>query len=396
MENLSATSLYVQACKFLLCGEDRSSWDQLVAILPQLRNALTCRVCRGLIVDPLSSGYCQHYVCRNCLQRKRALNPGCKWCLDFSKLNRSDEQIRVVLACYKLLCKEIRLSNYYVTSTKNLVIENLLEEAELNADVLPNSSRVVSNNYNVKSKTSDENMAVDVVSREQLEETCAREKVDVKLAENDDEKVNLDTEEIPEIAINGIAEDESSVKQHETSVTSAQEINTPLVTDTCEIGTDINSNIDCSIMANTNGISEGNPQLPNGVKIEANDFDTCNCSNSTSTVLDTGDQLQDVAIKIETDNIKTENMDCGELNNGNNEEIDSNTNNNPREINNTETKTNMMRKMKIKNKRVGLRPRNGQSVQKFEAGRYMRKRKLAAQTHQNNRPRKKCKIGLTT
>lgn len=393
MENLSATSLYVQACKFLLCGEDRSSWDQLVAILPNLRNALSCRVCRGLIVDPLSSGYCQHYVCRNCLQRKRALNPGCKWCLDFSKLRRSDEQIRVVLACYKLLCKEIRLSSYYATCTKKIVIDNLLEEAEKNSDVLPNSSRVVSNNYNITSEISDENMAVDVVSREQME-TCAREKVDVKPAEDDGGKANLDTEEIPESPINGIPEGESSVEEHETSLTSVQEINTPLVTNAFEIGTDINSNIDCS---NTNCAinAEENPQLSNGVKTEPDDFNCCNCSNSTSTVSETDDLLLAVAIKIETDNMKTENMDCDESTNGKNEEIDSNTNDNPEEIDNTEVSTNMRRKVKLKNKRVGLRPRNGQLVQKFEAGRYMRKRKMAAQTHQNNRPRKKCKISLT-
>ena len=396
MENASATSLYVQAWKFLLCGEDRSSWDQLMEILPLLRNALTCRVCRGLIVDPLSSGYCQHYVCRTCLKRKRALNPGCKWCLDFSNLRQSDEQIRVVLSCYKLLCEAIKSSSYYVNNDKNVVIDNLLREAiKLNSGVLPNSSIVVSNN--------SQKMADNFQSRDQLK-TCAREKVDVITAVNNGGKA------IHESATNGIKEhcDEKPVEHLKSSVMTVEEKNKQGQPDTVKMKTDNMENTNCS---NSNGAvtAEKNGQLqPDSIELEADN--TITNSNGTAIMLaEQNAGLQPSATKIETDNT---NINCSDQVDCNSEEIDPNSEEidpnseeidpkgedekNSGEKNNNGTKTHLVRSVMSKNKRVCLRPRNGQLVQKFEPGRYMRKRKLVTQTlNKKNRPRKKCKIGST-
>ena len=119
---MSATILYVQACKFMLVTDEQSTamWDELfVDLLPKLRQSLSCRVCRGLLVDPFGSLCCEHYVCRGCLKKKRSLNPGCRWCQNLEKLVE-DKQIRIVLACYKKLCEYVAKSS----AVRNMQVQN--------------------------------------------------------------------------------------------------------------------------------------------------------------------------------------------------------------------------------------------------------------------------------
>ena len=103
---MNATILYVDACKCMLSLEagNQAVWDQLINLLPKLRQALSCRVCRRLLIDPYGSHLCQHYVCKGCLRKKRSLNPGCRWCTNLEKLTE-DRQTRIVLACYQKLCE---------------------------------------------------------------------------------------------------------------------------------------------------------------------------------------------------------------------------------------------------------------------------------------------------
>lgn len=107
---MNATTLYVEACKCMLSLEAGSQtqavWDQLFHLLPKLRQALTCRVCRRLLVDPYGSHSCEHHVCKGCLRKKRSLNPGCRWCTNLEKLSE-DKQTRILLACYQKLCEFI-------------------------------------------------------------------------------------------------------------------------------------------------------------------------------------------------------------------------------------------------------------------------------------------------
>ena len=102
---MNATTLYVEACKcMLLLDQDNGIADELFRLLPKLRQSLSCRVCRGLLVEPFGSQSCAHYVCRGCLRKKRSLNPGCRWCLNLDSLIE-EKQIRIVLACYQKLCE---------------------------------------------------------------------------------------------------------------------------------------------------------------------------------------------------------------------------------------------------------------------------------------------------
>ena len=84
--------------------DNQAVWDQLFHLLPKLRQALSCRVCGGLLIDPYGSHSCEHHVCKECLRRKRALIPGCRWCTNLEKLTE-DKQARIVLACYQKLCE---------------------------------------------------------------------------------------------------------------------------------------------------------------------------------------------------------------------------------------------------------------------------------------------------
>ena len=385
MENASATSLYVQACKFLLCGEDRSSWDQLMAILPQLRNALTCRVCRGLIVEPLSSGYCQHYVCKACLKRKRALNPGCKWCLDFTTLRQSDEQIRVVLACYKLLCEAIKSSSYYVNNEQNVAIDKLLKEAKLNSDILPNSCFVVSN---INSEILDKKMADNFVSHDQLK-SCARETEGAKTAVTHGGKgINHNIVHAKETqeSTNGSLEHgrQNLFEPLQPCMITEEEKKQPQVkADEREIDHTqyINGNVSNGVLT----VQNNGQVQPETTETDIADNINCNGTISPINLIQKNAQLQPCAMKIDIDhNI----VHCTET--------ESNGNDESHEIDSNGATTHPVRKGKSKNKRACLRPRNGQLVQKFEAGRKMRKRKLVTQTlNQKNRPRKRFKIGST-
>ena len=381
MENVSATSLYVQACKFLLCGEDRSSWDQLMAILPQLRNALTCRVCRGLIVDPLSSGYCQHYVCKACLKKKRVLNPECKWCLDFSTLRQSDEQIRVVLACYKLLCEAIKSSSHYVNNEQNLTLDKLLKEAKLNTDISPNSCYAVSN---INSDILDKKMADNIVSHDQLK-PCARETKDAKPAVNRGGETinhnNLHVKEIEEAA-NSSSKHEAK-EQLEPCIMPEKEKKQP------QLNAD-EREIDNTQYKNDNVFNGPLTVLTNGqlqpdvTNMKPDEIDHINWNGTISPINLIQNNAQPDSINIDV----YHNVDCKQL--------ESNGNGESAEKDSDGAKAHPVRKGKSKNKRACLRPRNGQLVQKFEAGRKMRKRKLVTQSHnKNNRPRKRVKIGST-
>lgn len=105
---MNATTLYVEACKCMLSLEtdNQAVWDQMFHLLPMLRQALSCRVCRGLLIEPYGSHSCEHHVCKGCLRRKRALTPGCRWCTNLEKLTE-DKQARIVLACYQKLCEYV-------------------------------------------------------------------------------------------------------------------------------------------------------------------------------------------------------------------------------------------------------------------------------------------------
>ena len=173
---MSATILYVQACKFMLVPDEHtpSMWEELFSLLPKLRQSLSCRVCRGLLVDPFGSLCCEHYVCRGCLKKKRSLNPGCRWCQNLDKLVE-EKQIRIVLACYKKFCEYISESS----AVRNMQVQNgeynktlaILQEAIASPIDLKNTNkghlRVPEAVMTPAGSNSDGNNKMAVMSRDQ-------------------------------------------------------------------------------------------------------------------------------------------------------------------------------------------------------------------------------------
>ncbi|XP_042196762.1 E3 ubiquitin-protein ligase MSL2-like [Callorhinchus milii] len=80
----------------------------LRTLLPYLRQSLSCAVCGSLLKDPVGPGrsVCQHFVCRRCAGQKMQMKPACSWCKDYGAFVEN-EQLRVLLACYKKLCEFI-------------------------------------------------------------------------------------------------------------------------------------------------------------------------------------------------------------------------------------------------------------------------------------------------
>lgn len=171
---MNATFLYVEACKCMLSiSEDTaSSWRELFQLIPKLRQALTCRVCRGLLVEPYGSQSCEHYVCHECLKKKRSLNPGCRWCLNMDNLV-PDKQTKILLACYQKLCSfvtesraisQLRSQNGEYNAILAVVHEAMASPISMDEglqDYKPTNHEGKLNNNNICSsaKTTD-NMAV--------------------------------------------------------------------------------------------------------------------------------------------------------------------------------------------------------------------------------------------
>lgn len=110
---MNATSLYVSTCRLVLQAdtEDPNSWTDLYRLVPYLRQSLSCTVCNGLLIQPLTptETNCQHHVCRSCRGGRKKLKPSCGWCKDYDKYIEN-VQLRILLQCYKKLCE-------YLTST---------------------------------------------------------------------------------------------------------------------------------------------------------------------------------------------------------------------------------------------------------------------------------------
>lgn len=143
--------------------DNQDVWDQLFHLLPKLRQALSCRVCGGLLIDPYGSHSCEHHVCKGCLRRKRALIPGCRWCTNLEKLTE-DKQARIVLACYQKLCECIaqkaasvqRLSTQNGEYNKTLAIIQEAVTSPISLADFPNNrqEQVPVNNLESNSKIS--------------------------------------------------------------------------------------------------------------------------------------------------------------------------------------------------------------------------------------------------
>lgn len=105
---MNATSLYVSASRLLFQSEsDEPNYTDLYRLVPYLRQSLSCTVCASLLVEPYSpQDVCQHHVCRACVGGRKNLKPTCSSCRNYHTY-QPNIQLRILLQCYKALCKYI-------------------------------------------------------------------------------------------------------------------------------------------------------------------------------------------------------------------------------------------------------------------------------------------------
>lgn len=105
---MNATSLYVSASRLLFnqTDADNANYSDLYRLVPYLRQSLSCTVCANLLVEPYSPEICQHHVCRQCIGGRKNLKPTCSSCRSYHNYH-ANTQLRILLQCYKSLCKYI-------------------------------------------------------------------------------------------------------------------------------------------------------------------------------------------------------------------------------------------------------------------------------------------------
>lgn len=105
---MNAISLYVSASRLLFQSDNEDqNYSDLYRLVPYLRQSLSCTVCASLLVEPYSpQDVCQHHVCRTCIGGRKNLKPTCSSCRNYQNY-QANTQLRILLQCYKALCKYI-------------------------------------------------------------------------------------------------------------------------------------------------------------------------------------------------------------------------------------------------------------------------------------------------
>lgn len=104
---MNAISLYVSASRLLFSDSAEQNFSDLYRLVPYLRQSLSCTVCANLLVEPYSpQDICQHHVCRTCIGGRKNLKPSCVSCRNYQNY-QANSQLRILLQCYKSLCKYI-------------------------------------------------------------------------------------------------------------------------------------------------------------------------------------------------------------------------------------------------------------------------------------------------
>ena len=107
---MNALSFYLSTSKYVMQANfaDRESWSELYRYLPYLRQALSCCVCRSIVKDPMGPNHkvCQHFVCRECVDKPMTIKPQCSWCKKRECFEVST-QLKMVVSCFKKLCEYI-------------------------------------------------------------------------------------------------------------------------------------------------------------------------------------------------------------------------------------------------------------------------------------------------
>ncbi|XP_078268678.1 E3 ubiquitin-protein ligase MSL2-like isoform X1 [Rhinoraja longicauda] len=104
----TAIEIYAAACRCAMLLPAPPMRADLARLVPFLRQWLSCAVCGNLLRNPVGpkKSVCQHFVCKRCTGQKMRMKPFCSWCKDHGTFVEN-EQLRILLTCYKKLCDYI-------------------------------------------------------------------------------------------------------------------------------------------------------------------------------------------------------------------------------------------------------------------------------------------------
>lgn len=110
---MNALKFYLSTSKYVMQANfaDRDSWSELYRYLPYLRQALSCCVCRSIVKIPMGPSHkvCQHFVCKECVEKPMTIKPQCSWCKKRESFEEST-QLRMVVSCFKKICEYVMSS----------------------------------------------------------------------------------------------------------------------------------------------------------------------------------------------------------------------------------------------------------------------------------------------
>jgi len=114
---MEAQLVYIKVWRLSLksaSNMSRRRIQELNAGIGELRQLLSCVVCRELLNDPYQPAKrrCGHHVCRLCLRGRKRLKPSCQECSDCFdfKTYRENKSMAWQILCYKTLCQHLQNS----------------------------------------------------------------------------------------------------------------------------------------------------------------------------------------------------------------------------------------------------------------------------------------------
>lgn len=118
---MNAINLYITTSRLIFDTDENSdNWSDLYRLVPYLRQSLSCKICCKLLIEPFtpintSTTNFQFNVCKLCIVNEKY------------KSYKENQQLRILLQCYKNLCEHIKVTSIYKKIiNKNYIFNNLL------------------------------------------------------------------------------------------------------------------------------------------------------------------------------------------------------------------------------------------------------------------------------
>ncbi|EDV21005.1 hypothetical protein TrispH2_009669 [Trichoplax sp. H2] len=121
-----AVSVYVELCRLLTQPPSETSCSELLESCRRFQQLMICTWCRRLVVFPVKSKLCCHYVCKHCRWTGRNQTALCQSCNNRERFeNAVDEECKSLVKCFNCLAK-------YVSAIVDDLVGNAKTKIQLN------------------------------------------------------------------------------------------------------------------------------------------------------------------------------------------------------------------------------------------------------------------------